>query len=350
MASEIHVVVLSVRGSLLWCTWEDGLVLLQIMARHVPFRVIAVMPDHVHIVLCRAEDLRRLFTAMKAYSRHLGRTHGATGRTWSRHRKVKPIADDRHLDEVTRYILRNPLAKGLADDPLGWPLSVARDMVGLVLSPLCAQHPDPAAFHARLSSRSRPAHGEAPEGTPFPVGKMHPVDGVRFRDVAAAVSALARVPASLLAKPGPVRDLLFHATRLYTRVPLVKVAAHFGLDPTVAYKALRKPRPARELDLVGQVLGDARFFLMPGGDLRREPGWRYYRRFQAPWERVAAAKRMPRVVLSSHREQGAPAAGPQGRLPGCRARTTSGAPRAPVRSPEGARHGRGTARDPDHTG
>ena len=298
----MQVVVFSIMGTLLWCTWEDGVVLLETLRRHVPMLLVVVMPDHVHVVLRSERDLPRLFAALKSYSRYLGKRHGARGRTWSRRRRVRPVRDDAHMKELVRYFGRNPVGKGLVQDPLAWPLSGHRDLVGMAVRPLLPRHPDPEGIHGWVSAARKAAPGEPVEGTPFPGGQVDPVRGASFRAVAGAVSSLARVPLASLGEPGPVRDLLFQATKIYTSVPLARVARFLGLHPAQASRALARPRPASELELVGRVLGDDRFGVLGGGDLRQSPSWGYYARFRAPWEP------RPRARPRGGRPAGVPAA------------------------------------------
>jgi len=88
----------------------------------------SVMPNHLHLVV-EAEDAARerarLARAAAAFSRHLGR-----GRIWVPIPEPTRVADCRHLQRTVRYVLLNPCRAGLVSDPLCWPHSTLRGVLG----------------------------------------------------------------------------------------------------------------------------------------------------------------------------------------------------------------------------
>jgi REP element-mobilizing transposase RayT len=86
-------------------------------------RIAVVMPDHVHLVieplvdLVRKEvfSLSRILRNIKGVSaREINKKLGRTRAVWQDESFDHVVRDSENLDEKIRYILQNPLRKGLA--------------------------------------------------------------------------------------------------------------------------------------------------------------------------------------------------------------------------------------------
>lgn len=75
-----------------------------------------------------SEALQRLHTE---YSRHHNRRHGRSAHLFRAHAMTREIGGDAQLVAACRYLALNPVAAGLADDPLDWRWSSARAHAGL---------------------------------------------------------------------------------------------------------------------------------------------------------------------------------------------------------------------------
>lgn len=99
---------------------------------HFPHALTAcLMPDHVHLAL-DAEPLaatERLARLLAAARRH------RPPQAWGRVRDATPIADARHLQRQIRYVHLNPCRAGLVRDPLAWPWSTHRGVIGAEARP-----------------------------------------------------------------------------------------------------------------------------------------------------------------------------------------------------------------------
>src|SRR5512143_2269317 len=143
--------------------------------RHSFPRVAAVclMPDHVHLIAYTTDprlDRLRFAKVLGALSR-IARSKP----TWLTATPSK-VGDAKHLARQIRYVHLNPSRAGLADDPLEWPWSTHRGVVGAEVSPwaraddLARALERPRAgfetwFHAYVSADP----SVSPNGSAFPV-------------------------------------------------------------------------------------------------------------------------------------------------------------------------------------
>jgi REP element-mobilizing transposase RayT len=100
------------------------------VARRYLWQVLAycVMTNHFHIVATTPEAnlSSGMQTLMSRYARDQNRRQGRTGHVFGRRFWSHPIADDDHLANVIRYVLRNPVAAGLVTAGIDWPASSCR--------------------------------------------------------------------------------------------------------------------------------------------------------------------------------------------------------------------------------
>ncbi len=92
-----------------------------------------VVPSHLHVVAAAesiAAEQARLRRVAAAFSKSLG-----IRRLWEPIPEPSRIADRRHLERTVRYVVLNPCRSGLASDPLCWPFSTLRGVLGAEYDP-----------------------------------------------------------------------------------------------------------------------------------------------------------------------------------------------------------------------
>lgn len=92
-----------------------------------------LMPNHLHLLVRsnRPElDRRRLGVLLAGFSRHLGQRS-----LWQKVPSPARIPDRKHLLRQVRYVHLNPCRDGLVDDPLRWPWSTHRGLLGAAMDP-----------------------------------------------------------------------------------------------------------------------------------------------------------------------------------------------------------------------
>ena len=106
------------------------------LRRAFPEAIAAVlMPDHVHLVT-PALDVEAARRTLARLVGNLGRSRLApTELRWQRVDTPQPIADVPKLLRQLRYVALNPVRAGLAPDPLAWPWSTYRDVMGAICEP-----------------------------------------------------------------------------------------------------------------------------------------------------------------------------------------------------------------------
>ena len=106
------------------------------LARAFPGAVAAVlMPDHVHLVT-PAKDVAVARAAFARITGNLTRTRLARGAVrWDDIDLPQPITDPVKVLRNLRYVALNPVRAGLATDPLAWPWSTYRDVMGAIADP-----------------------------------------------------------------------------------------------------------------------------------------------------------------------------------------------------------------------
>lgn len=104
------------------------------MTKLYPEALAAVlMPNHIHLILparSEATDLNKLCGLMGAMSGYL-----RISRLWQQIPPPAKIPDTHHLKRQLRYVALNPCRAGLCQDPLSWPWSTHRELVGAVAHP-----------------------------------------------------------------------------------------------------------------------------------------------------------------------------------------------------------------------
>ena len=112
---------------------EVGRIVVECLKDHAQrcrYRLIAycIMPDHIHILTGPSSDERaiplpRFIRQFKAAVTYSLATLSLGGSIWQRSFYDHVLRKDEDLAEVARYILDNPVRKGLVDAPEQYPLS-----------------------------------------------------------------------------------------------------------------------------------------------------------------------------------------------------------------------------------
>lgn len=92
-----------------------------------------LMPNHFHFVLWPREDgdlSRFMQWLMTTHVRRYHEHHGTSGHLWQGRFKSFPVQEDSHLLTVLRYVERNPLRAGLAQDAREWRWSSISALAG----------------------------------------------------------------------------------------------------------------------------------------------------------------------------------------------------------------------------
>lgn len=223
---------------------------------------VVLMPNHLHLVGAFVEpDLPR--RALGAVLSGFTRRHGGPG--WKPVPPPEPIPDAHHLSRQVRYVALNPCRARLVADPLQWPWSTHRDVIGAITAPWVeARHLADAlgrpvrhfgeGHHAYVSGDP----SVAVDGTPFPEPAFYGGGRAPLPDLLAAAASTTRADPEAVRRRGP------------TRAIFVPLALRFGWDAAavahvcgVTRAAVHKPRPVPDLAPALLCLGDARLRARP---------------------------------------------------------------------------------------
>jgi REP element-mobilizing transposase RayT len=98
------------------------------------WRVLAycLMSNHYHLLVqTPAPDLARGLRQLNGvYAQSFNRRHGRVGHLFQGRYGARLVQEDRHLLEVVRYVVRNPVRAGLCETPQGWRWSSHRAALG----------------------------------------------------------------------------------------------------------------------------------------------------------------------------------------------------------------------------
>jgi len=109
--------------------WARTIVLASCVRAHgwtMDLHVVVVMPDHVHMIFVPEIDqvrqeifsLERIMKAIKGSSSHLiNRQLGGSRRVWQEESFDHVLRSSESLDEKIRYVLNNPVRRGLVSSP-----------------------------------------------------------------------------------------------------------------------------------------------------------------------------------------------------------------------------------------
>jgi REP-associated tyrosine transposase len=96
-----------------------------------------LMGNHVHLLIeIRDENLSEgMQWLLGRYAQDFNWRHGFDGHLFQRRFKSETVTSDRHLLELSRYIVLNPIRAGICTSAADWPWSSYRAAVGAVSAP-----------------------------------------------------------------------------------------------------------------------------------------------------------------------------------------------------------------------
>lgn len=268
-----HYAAQAVRDRLLFTTHAQVRRLWCLLNHYAPAPIAGfIMPNHVHWF--HPHDVREaLHIAMSAYARLYNHECGVSGRLWLPLGEPAIVVGRKKVRRHVRYIALNGCRAGLHGDPLSWSWTTHRDVLGLAVPRVRSLVADPYAHHAYVSADPS-VHVE---GSDLPSGPGRPLTGLEgLRAVEAAVSEITRHTFAQLRIRGPVRLAFIRSARAHTTCSTREIADFVGVSARTVRRVEVVDDPV--VRAVGQVLLDPRFPGLHDGDLRRERGWRRYRR------------------------------------------------------------------------
>ena len=235
---------------------------------------LAVMPDHVHILLPHDDPGSRIGSFQSAYARWRHGHRGGSGSVWRPAGDPRVINDVKHLRRTIRYVHLNPCRSGLTRDPLTWPWTTHRDAVGFAHPHVVPEQPDVARFHEYVSKDDTCS----PLGTPLPTLRFEAFHWFAIRD---AVSAVCRVHVDELTLRGPARTLALKTAWIHGIRDVELLGKALKVRPACVYRTVHG-LPGRGAHLADPALaacvravGDPRFAPLMG--YTPLSSWRPYR-------------------------------------------------------------------------
>jgi hypothetical protein len=232
---------------------------------------VTVMPDHVHVILF-VSDVQ---AAHRRFRFALGGFAWGRGPIWEPIPPPKILPDVGKLRSDLRYVALNPCRRHYVADPLEWPWSTHRDLMGCAVDPWIQPERLAPLVRQRVVGFRESWHGYVsrdrdvrPEGTPAP--ELVPacetpafsLDEIRR----ASVSARRCAPGDA-GRQGATRDLFLALSRHQGWTSRSAVAVACGAST----RTVRRARPVKTetLEAARRCLGDPRLVrwldLQPGG-------------------------------------------------------------------------------------
>jgi putative transposase len=92
---------------------------------HYELHAYCIMSNHVHILFTALKGAPQLFRLMQSHKSFTGRMANRllerSGKFWELESYDVLIRDDKHFENVLRYIINNPVKAGLVTNYLDWP-------------------------------------------------------------------------------------------------------------------------------------------------------------------------------------------------------------------------------------
>jgi REP element-mobilizing transposase RayT len=98
----------------------------ELVARHPQTIAACLMPDHLHWLIADAREMITSVRRLKSFSTSVAWHQGHCGRLWQRSFWDHVLRKDEDLSKVARYIIENPVRKGLAQEARSYPYQVLR--------------------------------------------------------------------------------------------------------------------------------------------------------------------------------------------------------------------------------
>jgi hypothetical protein len=257
----MHVAMQAAPGTLLVRDWIEARALWDRLCRIERLRAAVVMPTHDHALVPK-DQVSRVKEAARGYALWRNRHRGESGQVWGHGAEGVRVGNEKHVQRAIRYLHMNPCREGLVTDPLAWPFSTHRDMLGLAWPAARLPVADAEAFHRWVSAD--PTVSVSGTSLPRPPAPER-LGSVSLAQILAAVSAVTRTPEPELTSRGPARTLVIRSCRLLTRMSQDRIAQAMGVGRGTVHRAGGRPDVA--VKLVARVLDDPRFALLTDTDL-----------------------------------------------------------------------------------
>ncbi|MBI4704574.1 MAG: hypothetical protein HY744_26015 [Deltaproteobacteria bacterium] len=134
-----------------------------------------IMPNHIHLVTAPENPGAALLRLGSIISGLRRSNNPAAPDAWEPAAPPELVPDAKHLRRLVRYLALNPCRARLVDDPLGWPWSTHRDVIGAIAEPWvdAARVAAALGLTARGFAQAHHAYVSAAgsvcvTGTPFP--------------------------------------------------------------------------------------------------------------------------------------------------------------------------------------
>lgn len=135
---SVHLTARGIRRGPIFVDDADRRMLIAFLAQSVHrFRwtclAYCLMPNHFHLVVSlSAPNLAKGMHRLNGlYARRFNERHGHVGHLFEARYSSRLIESETHLLEALRYVVLNPVAAGLCDDPADWEWSSFRATAGL---------------------------------------------------------------------------------------------------------------------------------------------------------------------------------------------------------------------------
>lgn len=259
----VQLAMQAASGTLLIRDWVEARALWDRLVAIEGLRALVLMPTHDHVIVPPHQAFR-VKEASRSFAMWRNHHRGEYGKVWRHGARPVPIEGDDHLTRAIRYFMLNPCRAQLVADPLAWPFSTHRDMLGLAWPAARRPVSDPDGFHGYVSADK----AVDPHGTPLPVSpEPWRIERASLQEVRAAISSLTRTPTSLLTRRGSIRTLLLRAARVLTGLPVRHIAEAYGVHASTVSRAASPRRDDPRVALVARVLTDPRFGPLTDDDL-----------------------------------------------------------------------------------
>ena len=224
--------------------------------------VVVLMTNHVHViarVICPDWARLRMAKALAAAVRGHGRY------TWEHLPDAEVLTGARELRRHIRYVTLNPCRAGLVSDPLEWPWSTHRDLLGAAATPwvrpdflAAALHERRDGFEHRFQRYASSDRSVAVARTPPPSNPAHDPEPTKsLQQIRLATLAATRGLEGDVNRRGFTRDLFVALARREGWAHRTSIASLCEMSPS-ALSRLQPRVPPTALSAAAICLGDPR--------------------------------------------------------------------------------------------
>ncbi len=245
-------------GVLLTRTMQEARIVWRHVANVPGLRASSVQDDHLHVAVGDAAGKGELERLLRVLHVALNRHRVERGPLWDPAKvSIRPSSGLVHERRKTRYCSLNPCRTGhkYVEDPLEWPWSTHRDLVGLTLVPVVRPLPDPEGFQRYCT---RDSELQLPEShLPRDPGEGK-IPGLTFQELLPRVAALLRATEKEVLADCHQRRFLLGVARELLDMPVTAIARAADVHRSTV---IRAPDPSPDqLRIARTVARDPRFY------------------------------------------------------------------------------------------